>query len=133
MDFSAKLDELEQRAADAKTSAQAAVSESRDQLRQRIDQAQVDVNLAVKDARPPTSAPSPRARATAPPTARHVATGAPRRSSCPPTKSEGGRDVHRRLLGSILRCRPAEDGQICLSSDHGRLVQACQSQSPAPL
>jgi hypothetical protein len=47
-------------------------------------------------------------------------------------ESEGGRDVHQRLLGSILRCRPAEDGQICLSSDHGRLVQACQSQSPAP-
>jgi hypothetical protein len=85
-----------------------------------------------RPARPPTGAPPPRARATAPPTARHVATGAPRRSSCPPTKSEGGRDVHRRLLGSILRCRPAEDGQICLSSDHGRLVQACQSQSPAP-
>jgi ElaB/YqjD/DUF883 family membrane-anchored ribosome-binding protein len=51
MDFSAKLDDLQQRAADAKTSAQAAVSESRDQLRQRIDQAKVEVDLAAKDAR----------------------------------------------------------------------------------
>ena len=43
MDFSAKLDELQQRAAHAKAAAQAAVSESREQLRQRIDQAKVDV------------------------------------------------------------------------------------------
>jgi chromosome segregation ATPase len=46
MDFSTQLDDLQQRAADAKTSAQAAVSESRDQLRQRIDQAKVDMDLA---------------------------------------------------------------------------------------
>ena len=39
MDFSARLDDLQQRATDAKTSAQAAVSESHDQLRRRIDQA----------------------------------------------------------------------------------------------
>jgi hypothetical protein len=51
MDYSAKLDDLQQRAADAKTSAQAAVSESREQLRQRIDQAKVDVDLAGMDAR----------------------------------------------------------------------------------
>jgi F0F1-type ATP synthase membrane subunit b/b' len=51
MDFSTQLDDLQQRAADAKTSAQAAVSESRDQLRQRIDQAKVEVDLAAKDAR----------------------------------------------------------------------------------
>jgi hypothetical protein len=38
VNFSTQLD-LQQRAAEAKTSAQAAVSESRDQLRQRIDQA----------------------------------------------------------------------------------------------
>ena len=43
MDFSTQLDDLQQRATDAKTSAQAAVSESRDQLRQRIDQAKVEV------------------------------------------------------------------------------------------
>jgi hypothetical protein len=51
MDFSATLDDLQQRAAHAKAAAQAAVSESPEQLRQRIDQANVDVNLAAKDAR----------------------------------------------------------------------------------
>jgi hypothetical protein len=44
MDFSAKFDDLQQRAADAKAAAQAAESESREQLRQRIDQAKVDVD-----------------------------------------------------------------------------------------
>jgi hypothetical protein len=51
MDFSAKLDDLQQHAARAKGAAQAAVSESREQLRQRIDQAKVDVDLAAMDAR----------------------------------------------------------------------------------
>jgi hypothetical protein len=51
MDFSAILDDLQQRAARTKAAAQAAVSESREQLRQRIDQARVDVNLGAKDAR----------------------------------------------------------------------------------
>jgi hypothetical protein len=51
MDFSAKLDDLQQRAAGVKQAAQAAASESRAQLRQRIDQAKVDVDLAAKDAR----------------------------------------------------------------------------------
>jgi hypothetical protein len=51
MDFSTKLDDLQQRAAHAKAAAQAAVSESREQLRQRIDQARVDADLAAKDAR----------------------------------------------------------------------------------
>jgi hypothetical protein len=51
MDFSAKLDDLQQRAAHAKTATQAAVSESHEQLRQRIDQAKVDVDLAAMDAR----------------------------------------------------------------------------------
>jgi hypothetical protein len=51
MDFSAKLDDLQQRAAQTKVAAQAAVSESREQLRQRIDQAKVDVDLAAMDAR----------------------------------------------------------------------------------
>src|SRR6266545_1750680 len=50
MDFSTQLDELQQRAADTKAAAQAAVTESREQLRQRIDQAQVDLDLAAKDA-----------------------------------------------------------------------------------
>jgi hypothetical protein len=39
MNFSTRLDDLQQRATEAKTSGQAAVSKSRDQLRQRIDQA----------------------------------------------------------------------------------------------
>ena len=60
MDFSTQLDDLQQRATQAKTSAQAAVSESRDQLRQRIDQAKVDVDQKATDARqdalrPPTT------------------------------------------------------------------------------
>ena len=50
MDFSAQLDDLQKRAAEAKASVQAAATESRDKLRQRIDQAQVDANLAMKDA-----------------------------------------------------------------------------------
>ena len=37
-------------AAEAKSSVEAAVTESREKLRQSIDQAQVDVNLALKDA-----------------------------------------------------------------------------------
>jgi hypothetical protein len=50
MDYSARLDALQKRVEDAKSAAQSAVTESRDQLRQRIGQAQVDMNLAVKDA-----------------------------------------------------------------------------------
>jgi hypothetical protein len=67
MDFSAKLDDLQQRAADAKAAAQAAESESRQQLRQRIDQARVDVDLAARTPgsrsvrlRPVPGAPGPR-------------------------------------------------------------------------
>jgi hypothetical protein len=62
MEFSAKLDNLQQRAADAKTAAQAAVSESREQLRQRIDQAKVDADLAAKDARQQVGEAATRAR-----------------------------------------------------------------------
>ena len=62
MDFSAKLDDLQQRAAQAKQAAQAAVTESRDQLRQRIDQAKVDVDLAAKDAQQDASAAAADAR-----------------------------------------------------------------------
>jgi hypothetical protein len=56
MDFSAQLDDLQQRAAQTKQAAQAAVTETREQLRQRIDQAKVDVDLAAKDARQDASA-----------------------------------------------------------------------------
>jgi hypothetical protein len=62
MDFSSQLDDLQQRAANAKTSAQAAVTGSREQLRQRIDQAKVDVDLAAKDARQDASAAADTAR-----------------------------------------------------------------------
>jgi hypothetical protein len=64
MDFSAKLDDLQQRAAHAKAAAQAAVSESRGQLRQRIDQAKVDVDLAAKDARQQVGEAAASARST---------------------------------------------------------------------
>jgi hypothetical protein len=50
MDFSAQLDALQQRVAEAESAAQAAATESREQLRQRIDQAQVDMDQAAKDA-----------------------------------------------------------------------------------
>jgi hypothetical protein len=49
MDFSAQLDDLQQRAAHAKQAAQAAVTESRDRLRQRIDQAKVEVDQGDRD------------------------------------------------------------------------------------
>jgi hypothetical protein len=64
MDFSTKLDDLQQRAADAKATAQAAVSESREQLRQRIDQARVDVDLAAKDTRQQVGEVAASARST---------------------------------------------------------------------
>jgi hypothetical protein len=64
MDFSTKLDDLQQRAADAKAAAQAAVSESREQLRQRIDQARVDADLAAKDARQQVGEAAASARST---------------------------------------------------------------------
>ena len=51
MDFSTQLDDLQQRATQAKTLAQAAVSESGDQLRWRIGQAKVDVDQKATDAR----------------------------------------------------------------------------------
>ena len=46
MDFSPRLDELQQRVTATKTAVQAAVTESREQLRQRIDQAQQDAKDA---------------------------------------------------------------------------------------
>jgi hypothetical protein len=62
MDLSDKLDQLQQRAAEAKSAAQAAACESRDQFRQRIDQAKVDVDLAAKDAQQDASAAAASAR-----------------------------------------------------------------------
>jgi hypothetical protein len=51
MDFSSQLDALEQQVAVARSGVQAAANESRDQLRQRIDQAQADQNQAAKNAK----------------------------------------------------------------------------------
>ena len=54
MDFSARVDELQQRVAATKAAVQAAATESRDQLRQRIDQAlhhHAHVLLAQQDAK----------------------------------------------------------------------------------
>ena len=62
MDFSAPLEDLQQRAAQANQAAQAAVSETRAQLRQRLDQAKVDVDLAAKDAGQDASAAAEEAR-----------------------------------------------------------------------
>jgi hypothetical protein len=62
MDFSAQLDDLQQRAADAKASAQAAATESRDQLRQRIDQAKADVDHKATNAREQVDAAAADAR-----------------------------------------------------------------------
>jgi chromosome segregation ATPase len=50
MDYSPQLDGLQKRVAEAKSAVQAAATESREELRQRIDQAQLDIHLAVKDA-----------------------------------------------------------------------------------
>jgi hypothetical protein len=49
MDFSTQLDTLEQHAAQAKASAKAASTESREQLKKRVDQAQADINKKAKD------------------------------------------------------------------------------------
>ena len=62
MDFSAQLDSLQTNVAEAKAEVQAAATESREQLRQRIDQTQVDINLAVKDAEQQVSAAADSAR-----------------------------------------------------------------------
>jgi hypothetical protein len=62
MDFSTQLDDLQQRATEAKTSAQAAVSESRAQLRRRIDQAKVEVDDKATEARRDAGAAADHAR-----------------------------------------------------------------------
>jgi formate-dependent nitrite reductase cytochrome c552 subunit len=49
MDFSAQLEKLQQRVTEMVASVRAASAETHDQLKQRIDQAQVDVNLGLMD------------------------------------------------------------------------------------
>jgi hypothetical protein len=49
MDFSAQLDNLKKRVDDTVATVKAAAKEDRDQLEQRIQKAEVDANLALKD------------------------------------------------------------------------------------
>lgn len=49
MDFSAHFDDLQKRVAEAKAAAQAAATESRDQIKRRIDRAQDDLEASVED------------------------------------------------------------------------------------
>jgi len=58
MDFSSQLDGLQHQVADARTGVQVAATESRDQLRQRIDQAQADQNRVATDAQRSAAAPA---------------------------------------------------------------------------
>jgi hypothetical protein len=51
MDFSTRFEELEKRTSDALATVRSAATASRDQLRGQIDQAQVDLDLAGKDAK----------------------------------------------------------------------------------
>lgn len=49
MDFSAQFDDLQKRVVEAKSAAQTAATESREQLKQRVDQAQQDLDQAVEE------------------------------------------------------------------------------------
>ena len=62
MDFSARVDELQQRVAATKAAVQAAATESREQLRQRIDQAQQDAKDAQQRAQQRADQTTDRAR-----------------------------------------------------------------------
>jgi DNA anti-recombination protein RmuC len=62
MDFSARVDELQQRVAATKSAVQAAATESREQLRQRIDQAQQDAKDAQQRAEQRADQTADRAR-----------------------------------------------------------------------
>ena len=61
MDFPAQFATVEKRASDALSSVKAAATESREQLQSRIDQAQVDMDLAKKDAQQKIEAAEDRA------------------------------------------------------------------------
>lgn len=50
MDFPSQLETLEKKASETVAAVRAAAAEDRTQLKQRIDEAQVQVNLALKDA-----------------------------------------------------------------------------------
>jgi hypothetical protein len=59
MDFTSQLDGLERQVVNTRTGVLAAATESRDQLRQRIDQAQADRNREAADAQRSAEAPAP--------------------------------------------------------------------------
>ena len=50
MDFSAQLESLQERASRTVATVRAVSAEPREQLKRRIDQAQVDADLALQDA-----------------------------------------------------------------------------------
>jgi hypothetical protein len=62
MEFSERLDALQQRVAAAKADVQAAATESREQIGKRIDQAQGDLDRAAKNAKQQTEQAADRAR-----------------------------------------------------------------------
>ena len=62
MNYSERLDTLQQRVATARAAVQDAARESRDQLRQRIGQAQADVDRAAESARQQADQGADRAR-----------------------------------------------------------------------
>lgn len=62
MNFSEKLDALQQRVVDAKTAIQTATGESREQLKHRIDKAQGDADQAVQHAEDQTKQAAASAR-----------------------------------------------------------------------
>jgi len=62
MDFSAQLDNLKQRVDDMVSTVQAAAREDRDQIKQRIEKAEVDANLALKDTEQKTTEAQDRAQ-----------------------------------------------------------------------
>ncbi len=62
MDFSARLENLKTKVNKMVDSAQAAADENRDQLKQRVDQAQADANQAVEDAKQQAEGTADRAK-----------------------------------------------------------------------
>ena len=69
--FPSQLESLEKNASETAASVKAAAAEDRAQLKQRIDQAQVQVNLALKDAQDKTAGAREHRRAAAGSLTRH--------------------------------------------------------------
>ena len=62
MDFSAQLEKVQERVSELVASVRTASAETHDQLKQRIDQAQVDANLALMDVKQQTGQASSQAQ-----------------------------------------------------------------------